>query len=54
MLIYLYILPSKTVNVWLANPLTTPSIVTEYVIVCSPVLNVEVSMRYGEEPKQRQ
>ena len=47
-------LPSKTVKVSVAKPRTTPSMVTENVMLCCPLLNPEVSMTYGAEPKHRQ
>ena len=42
--------PSKTVNVSVANPRTSPSMITENVMLCCPLLNVEVLKMYGEEP----
>ena len=42
--------PSKTVNVSVANPRTSPSMITENVMLCCPLLNVETLKTYGEEP----
>ena len=46
--------PSKTVNFSVANPRTSSLMVIENVTLLGPVLNVEVSMMYGEEPKNCQ
>ena len=47
----MYCIPSKTVNVSVANPRTSSLIITVNVMLCCPLLNVEVSITYGEEPK---
>ena len=43
-------LPSKTLNVSVSNPRSSPLMTIENEILCSPVLNVVVLMTYGEEP----